>query len=760
MGAATPTGIAVFNAAGHPIADPGSYDFLIQVYPEIGEFSRIIAEVATQTRIPKSDVEEIVEVKGSSACFEYQFPASPQYFVGRQSVLAELDGFISQVINKETSSRGILFEANSGWGKSSTILASVSQLTKAGHFAVAVDSRTASSSQFILRVVDYAIKKFGDFNGVLDISVSLAITGFEGAVSALLTVGKALELHGQVMVIFLDQFENVFFLPDVLRRIRDLFLKVSDAQSGIVFGFSWKTDLIGLPLEFPYELHSAITDSSKLVTLDTFSEKETQALLRRLSNELHARLRKDLEFFLSDFSQGYPWLLKKLCAHVKAQREAGVLQSDIANSLLNVEELFQEDLRGLSAEQDDTLHRIAKSAPVSISELGEEFKPEIVQSLVHRRLVVRIGNKYDIYWDIFRDYLNTRRVPIQENYMLRAQTGGVLKAIKLLVEAHGESDKTVFLKRAGLTEQSFYNLAQEMKLLGLAKIDGGKIKLQVQLPKDSKDFDQLRAHLRDRLPRNRLVWQLKETLEKEGTLTIVTASDLLAKWCPYVSANDKTWQSYARIFADWMDFADLAIFDSKSNTLARYRPGTEVREHRRMFTMRSRAGIAVPLVQYSPIEKVAIKLVHAAEENRRLDWAGMKPSTIAKSLTMLESLGFISRQTSTITVMQKLRKFVSEPEKRPGLFAESALRMHAFDTFVQMLNKYKDTGRPLAQLAEELRNILGADWKDATVETNVKIMLDWARHTQLAPGVFARVRRGGQKHAKKSKDQASLFKIA
>jgi hypothetical protein len=59
-------------------------------------------------------VEEIVEVRGSSSCFEYQFPASPEHFVGRQPILEEIDSFTQAVISRETSSRGILFEANSG----------------------------------------------------------------------------------------------------------------------------------------------------------------------------------------------------------------------------------------------------------------------------------------------------------------------------------------------------------------------------------------------------------------------------------------------------------------------------------------------------------------------------------------------------------------------------------------------------------------------------------------------------------------------
>lgn len=84
----------------------------------------------------------------------------------------------------------------------------------------------------------------------------------------------------------------------------------------MVFGFCWKTDLVGLTNEFPFRLRDSVRAACLTLTLDKFSEAETSALLDRLSEEIRAPLRKDLRFFLSEFSQGYPWLLKKLCAHV------------------------------------------------------------------------------------------------------------------------------------------------------------------------------------------------------------------------------------------------------------------------------------------------------------------------------------------------------------------------------------------------------------------------------------------------------------
>lgn len=268
-------------------------------------------------------------------------------------------------------------------------MATVNKLANKGHYAVAIDSRSASTSQFLLKSVEYIIQKFGDFDGAM--KEKQIISGFDGAVQGLINIGDALKKRNKVLFIFFDQFENIFYLLDVLQRIAHLCLKVADSSTNVILGFSWKTDLVGLTRDFPYRWRDIIIDCCQTYRLKQFSEIETNALLDFLSLELHATLRRDLRFLLSEFSQGYPWLLKKLCAHVKKQRQTGIPQAEMARSLLNVEQLFLEDLEGLSTQQEESLRRIARLAPVSISDLGEEFTPQILQSLVDRRLIVKVG---------------------------------------------------------------------------------------------------------------------------------------------------------------------------------------------------------------------------------------------------------------------------------------------------------------------------------------------------------------------------------
>jgi hypothetical protein len=153
---------------------------------------------------------------------------------------------------------------------------------------------------------------------------------------------------------------------------------------------------------------------------------------------------------------------------------------------------------------------------------------------------------------------------------------------------------------------------------------------------------------------NRPVWQLLKRLEASGFLTLEEISEFLVKSSPYISANDRTWQTYARTFADWMDTADLAIFDSNNRVLKLM---TEVREHRILPVKRrsGQFGLAIPSIQYQPIEKVAIRVVQALQRDSRVDWTGFKKSTISRALATLEDLGFIvinrKRKTQSIAIL-------------------------------------------------------------------------------------------------------------
>jgi hypothetical protein len=744
-GGSIPKAVLIADAAGQHVTETATIDYLMGLYPELQDFQLVLAErvPAAVGRVSVHESEEIVEVRGSSACFEYQFPASPQFFVGREDALKEVDAFTEAVLSGETSSRGLWFEANSGWGKSSLVLACIERLTRAGHFALAIDSRSASSSQFVLRVLNHVCSRFGDFGAAPDSHSSFGpIAGYEGALETLTRIGSTLKVRGKLLFIFFDQFENMFVLKDALRHVRDLFLKVCDLQINVVFCFAWKTDLVGLTTEFPYQLRDALAGGCHRIPLELFSELETTAMFQRLSIEIKAKLREDLKFFLSEFSQGYPWLLKKLCAHVKSQRDKNVPQLEMVDSLLNVEELFRDDLHGLTPGEEEVLRKIAKLAPIGVFELREEMESAVIQSLVDARLVVRIGAKLDIYWDIFRDYLNTGRIPGQDNYVLRLQPGPVLRAAKALVEGGRQLSPSQFQRILRATGGTFYNITREMRLLGLASKAGANIAANPKLPDVTDTFEhELRPLIKERLTRNRIVARLLRELESRTYLSVDEIASTISESCPYISAKSATWRVYARTIGNWMNFADLAIFRAKGGQLARYRPDRAIREvylsnARRSYRMR------FPRIQYGPIERAAVAICQAIRTEQRVDWSGFKKSTISKALGTLEDIGFVTRDDRSLAVNTALIEFVVDTDHRQRRFFEAAMQIPAYATFVEVLRSPPTAGWTPDGLSRNVASRLGVDWKPGTAATNLKIMLDWARHC----GLNAKLARRRQGH--------------
>jgi len=759
LGSGIAKNIQIFDSLGNAISDTESIDYIVNMMPELQPFHvlRISTDAGRKTKSQPEQEDDVVEVRGSSACFEYQFPAAPEFFVGRKELLDQVQLFFEEVTRRETSSRGILLEANSGWGKSSLVLAIANALTEANQYAVAFDSRSASSPHFVMRAVEHILDKFGNFNSL--VKVRPVVGGFEGASEALVQIGKELQTTGRLLVIFFDQFENVFHLPDVLSRLAQLYLKIADAGTNVILGFSWKADLIGLTRDFPYRWRDTIIEGSRVISLPPFSETETNVLLDKLASELHSTLRKDLRFLLSECSQGYPWLLKKLCAHVKSQRQAGVVQAEMVRAFLNVDQLFLADLKGITTLQEDALRRIARLAPVSIADIGDEFNPDVLQSLIDRRLIVKVGSKYDIYWDIFRDYLNTKRLPVEEVYLLRSQVGSVMKALLILRNNPEGINVADFKTEAGLSDGAFFNVTRDLRLLQLAQIKDEVLCLLLPNYTDEKKMNvAVREHIKDRLPRNRCVYHVLRELGEKGELELYMLSHILKQEFPYISAVEGTWATYARILASWLDFADIAILDNSTSRLLKHEAGTQVRERSLTFARR-RSGIMVPSIHFAPIVHVAKRLVSAVQDNIPVDWTGIRKSTVYKALSVLEELALISRKSQVIYVLPECHSFAQEESRRTQIARTAVSKWPIFSDFIDILTEHSSKQLSLRMVAQYLLKKSGAKWKISTAETNAKIMLDWARHLGLAIGRYSYSSRGQFKGKSLLQEELSLFDL-
>jgi hypothetical protein len=271
------------------------------------------------------------------------------------------------------------------------------------------------------------------------------------------------------LVVFFDQFENVFSDQRLTRDFRDLALGIKDTDAPVILGFAWKTDLVGWTEEHPYALRDQIRSSSQVLTLRPLGANEVTTLLQRLQRDLRQRLTREMRQRLREFSQGLPWLLKKLSGHILTEIiDKGATQEQLASEALNVQGLFDSDLAELDPTQQEALRLVARYAPISAAEITERTSTAVVQSLVDKRLLVQVGERLDTYWDIFRDYLNRGHVPIEDSYIMRLSPHPVARLLRLVVEAGNDIPVTEIAERFEASENAVYNLSRELRALGVA----------------------------------------------------------------------------------------------------------------------------------------------------------------------------------------------------------------------------------------------------------------------------------------------------
>jgi hypothetical protein len=427
--------------------------------------------------------------------------------------------------------------------------------------------------------------------------------------------------------------------------------------------------------------------------------------------------------------------LKKLCAHVKNQKQKNVGQAQIADNLLNVEQLFKEDIDGLSTTEISALKKIAKQAPIESSIISEEINLQVLQSLLSRRLIVYVAHKVDIYWDIFKDYLNTGEIPIQENFILRVFVSQIDKALRLLVTSKKSINKENLKQSLSLGEKSFYNLMRDMKLLGLVKYEENNIVLDVKNISNDNYETFIKSYLNDKLRKNRIIRLIFEYVNQNDNVSIQQLSKILSATCPYIVATSKTWQTYAKIFSDWLDYADCAIYNRKNNTLLKYQPSSELRE-KRGVRGRTRNAHPIPFTQFEPVNKVLFRIIDAVYKKSSIDIQGIKYSTYKKAIATLEDFGIIERIPGKIKIIFINYSELKDELYRKNVLFEKYLALESSKIFITLLNKYSETGATLKMIAKEFKIELGVDWTDGTSIVHCKILLDWTRKCNKVPGIF------------------------
>lgn len=670
-----------------------------------------VHDVAQSTQAPTPRVvayeQAIVEVTGSQSDFEYQLPASPKYFIGRRNAVRELDAHLSD------GSRLFVLNAQSGWGKSSFALKIAAQVRAAGGHALVIDARTATARAYVPGVLRRAAES-AQAAGLLSLAQSATWASLSGALKSL-EEAEWKPGDGQLLVFF-DQFENVFKDEDLTRVFRDLALLAVDSSSRLVVGFAWKTDFVGWTENHPYQLRDEIRSHASLVALQPFGAGDVDTILARLQKEVGAKLSREIRQRLREYSQGLPWLLKKLAGHLIQELQAGKTQEQLVAEALNVANLFEGDLAHLSPSEREALNFIARFAPVQASEVTERFNVGVVQSLLDQRLVVQVGEKLDTYWDTFRDYLNTGRAPIEDSYILRQTPGSVARLLTDVLERGGDISVADVTARWSTSENVIWNVARELRQLGLALYKPNQIVLVPEILEASDREAEVRRRVSASLRRHRAFSVYSQLAERgQGAVTTTQFAQRLETVFPAVEVATSTWAAYARVFISWFEYAGLVIVDGAATRLAP--EGFEGKGALTSTFSGPRGRMAFPTSPPGPALAILGELSSGRRPLSEYDTPGER-----RAIQQLRVLNAVSVDDDTVAAKEGVMDGSAVEQSR---LRALLMEVRGGERSLELLAA--DSSADQNVVGQVLREENNADWADSTAASAGKYFRAWAK---------------------------------
>lgn len=715
-----PTRYVLLNARDSSVAVPSEVADLLRL--ELGEVAGL--ERVEHTVVPVygpqpnvRQIETISEVQESENWYDY-LPASSKHFVGRDELRQSILGFLQRVIERQTTRRVFYLSGKSGWGKSSLVAEirgrSRNIRYRKKFYVKAIDCRSATSSNFVALAFEKLINDATE-DGFIESNlfhqrVSFASNQDLLSSDAVRELFAYLRTQGKSLVLVFDQFEDIFRKDDLFIGFYKLLTDATDVAENFVVGFSWRTEILISSENPSYHLWQQAKEQSEQFTVPEFGSKETNLIVAQLESSI-GPIDLSLQRRLFESSQGYPWLLKKLCIHVYEQVRSGKDVGSLIEENLNFEHLFSKDLEQLSADESKALQHIAKRAYegrfFEMSEVNDLIPEHIVNSLRDdRRLIIRSGLNYNIYWDIFRDYLVTKEVPIVlESYLIRSAVGS---CVELFVQF--ETQRTWSI--AGLkdtlptakSEDYIENCLIDLRSLGLIrKLSTEEYILSPEL--ESATEESFKAFMRRKFASYSVTGAIRSSAEPVDSYRLVRTFKRIFKG---YSHQEKTWRTYANYLLGWFVYAEV---DFKERLV----PPTKGAGAKLGFIKRAPSLTQDAILRIPPEHLVRDLQSYLAGEITEL------PKRVPRELALL---GLVHVVEERVTLMPSVRQGMSEAELAEVL-AKRAAALPLIETVLKIYRE--DPALRARKLLAKHPEVLPEDLKAGSRYNYMLFLQRWAK---------------------------------
>lgn len=543
-----PCGAFLFNAVtSKRVTDEATILNISRLDSSLAQYD-LTVDINNET-IPASEnskLPRVVEVQTGDSWDDYR-PARPQDFVGRDNTQKEIINFLSLIQQNKVDTRVFAITGNSGLGKSSLIAKLRSRTRNKFYakrfFTYAIDIRGAATPSYIASSLLSCFKSAQDAGFGDDIELQLTDPTSLLASGSITRYLESLKRKKQIICLVFDQFEELYSKPElfgIFNAAKDLMLEVAAYKANLALGFAWKTDSTTQHDHPAYHMWHDLSDHRRVYKLDVFLNGEISKAITTFEKEIDQKIPVEIRHQISNSSQGFPWLLKKLCINLydnmkkETDGEALVVELDVSR-------LFENDIENLTPQEYSCLKLVAQKAPADWGEIIEISGVGIVNSLVHKRLIIKSGSRLNIYWDIFKDYLLTGAIPvIPFNYIPTSDFSSMYKVATKLNEINF-TESIDIANESGLNERTVWNIGADLVMFGIAERKNVKFKLHRDL--EDKEYSMM-ERFREKLGKH----SLKIAIYKSSAGKVINSSDITKalKTCiKNGQYSEKTWQIYS-----------------------------------------------------------------------------------------------------------------------------------------------------------------------------------------------------------------------
>lgn len=569
---ALPTKFIVVDAKRNEINISSEYvELLKTTIDEINSLS-VIENYSDYLKLKEGEKKEITletisEVQESENWYDY-LPASSKrnHFVGRDDIRTKILSYFKEIRSKETPKRIFYLNGKSGWGKSSLVLEIKERCSnkhyKRKFFATAIDTRSAISDNFVAlsfkKLINSAIESEFIKKDIFQNEISFTSNNDLLSSESVKMFLERLKIADKFLILIFDQFEDVFRKKDFFRTFYKFLSDVTDTKPNLIIGFSWKSDFFIQSDDPSYHIWQQAKEQAREFTINEFGEKEIDGIIRQLEGSV-GELDKGIKERIKESSQGLPWLTKKLCIHIFDQINSGLSKENLIEANLNILDLFKKDEERLESKELKGLKLIAKKAYDGIffdeTEVGDTIESDTIMSLLNKRLIIRSGANYNIYWDIYRDYLVTGVIPlIGESYLLRQPVNLCLEVFLLFSPNDIETLDSLLEKHPkGISGETLYNILIELRNLGIVQKNGDSYSTNNNIDQNKDGFtDFITNKFQNYTPYIKLRNLNKNKIAKTDVIQILKSTFKQ-------EFQDSTWEYYANYLISWLLFSNIEI---------------------------------------------------------------------------------------------------------------------------------------------------------------------------------------------------------